>query len=260
MLLYLSFAFVLGHEYLRLKYPVLYCEVAYRVFYVTVSSVSWIQLKTKQITSFLETNPYCILFHTQVEEFLRIINGDQTDDDTEDIPVYDFIKKGEVILSLKEEDEMEYETECDIIVNKQQNGIRVLYYDTNSLHSQPMFAQKSGVKFMITELQLADDIYEVKFQSDEYNYMIVNNKIGKEFLLYFVKEHDISDKKEDELDVIFNTNNFSLKIMDNDVNEKMVMPNEYLCIYEDKYEIVANNELLDNNKESKKMYNLRTRK
>ena len=259
MLLYLSFAFILGHEYLRLKYPVLYCEVCYRVFYVTVSAISWIQVKKKQIMTFLETNPKCILFHKQVEEFLRIINGDQTDDDFEDIPVYDFIKKGEVILSLKEEDEMEYETECDIIVNKKENGIRVLYYDTNSLHSQPLFTQKSSVKFMITELQLDDDIYEVKFETDDYNYMIVNNKIGKDFLLYFVKQHDISDKKEDELDVIFNTNNFSLKIMDNDVNEKIVMPNELLCVYQDKYEIVSNNEVLDNN-ESKKVYDLRSRK
>jgi hypothetical protein len=216
--------------------------------------------------TFLETNPRCILFHKQVEEFLQRMNGEPLNDDdkdTEDTPVYDFIKNGKVLLSLKEEDEMEYETECDIIVNKQENGIHVLYYDTSSLHNQPMFAQKSGVKFMITELQLADDIYEVKFETDEYNYMIVNNKMGKEFLLYFVKTHDISDKQEHELDVIFNTNNFSLKLMDQDINEKIVMPNEMLCIYEDKYEIVANNELLDNNNESlnnKKVYDLRTRK
>ena len=222
-------------------------------------------MKIKQTTTFLETNPYCIVFHTQVEEFLRIMNGEQADDneytrENDDISVYDFVKNGKVILSLKEEDEMEYETECDVIVNKQEDGSRVLYYDTNSLHSQQLFAKKSGIKFMITELQLAGNVYEVNFETDDYNYMIVNNKMGKEFLLYFVKTHDISDKEEDELDVIFNTNNFSLKIMDNDVNEKVVMPNEILCIYEDKYEIVSSNEIFNNNNKSKKNYDLRSRK
>ena len=253
MILYLLVS-VLGYEYIRTHYPVEYQTFICNAFYYTISVVSWFQIKKNQVVFFLETNPYYLAFHESVEDFLKLMNGDvDSDDEMEEQPLststWNFIKNGNIILSLKDADMMEYETEIeyDFIMNKRENGMKVLYYDASMIananananaNAELLQVELSNVKFMIVELHLADEIHDVSFSTSNYNYMVANNRIGKEFLLFFVKNHIQTEKTIAEIESIFKMDDFSLKIMDQDVNERIVMPKDTLHILKDGYEIV----------------------
>ena len=75
---------------------------------------------------------------------------------------------------------------------------------------EPIY-EEANYKFIQTEIIIHNDIHIiVNFKTAENNYLIVNNKLDKKFIIYFLKKyHNITDLE---------TTNYTVKIIDHNVN------------------------------------------
>jgi hypothetical protein len=94
---------------------------------------------------------------------------------------------------------------------------------------------KSTVSFILSEIIIEDTIIKVEFKTDDYNYIIENNKFTHAFLVYFMKTHYNKEIKEfeDKLD------NMTLKIIDSDVIIETFDNKHVLLICKENYKKVA---------------------
>lgn len=88
----------------------------------------------------------------------------------------------------------------------------------------------SNISFMSIELEHENKIHSINLKNNKYNYYIVNNCLNKMFFKYYIKN---------VLKTQINTNTFDYKlsIIDNNVNIITLLPNQYILILEDDYQI-----------------------
>ena len=84
----------------------------------------------------------------------------------------------------------------------------------------------------MTEISIADKKIVVHFTTDKYNYLIVHNKLDKDFISYFLKTHYIELIKDLELE------NYIIKIIDDNVNVVEFGNTRSLLINKTGYEIL----------------------
>ena len=88
----------------------------------------------------------------------------------------------------------------------------------------------SKISFMSIELEYENKFYSINLKNNKYNYYIVNNCLNQLFFKYYIKN---VLKKQINTD----TFDYKLSIIDNNVNIITVLPNQYIIIMEDDYQI-----------------------
>jgi hypothetical protein len=88
----------------------------------------------------------------------------------------------------------------------------------------------SKISFMSIELEHENKIYSINLKNHKYNYYIVNNCLNQLFFKYYIKN---------VLKIQINTDtfNYTLSIIDNNVNIITLLHNQYILIMEDDYQI-----------------------
>ena len=88
----------------------------------------------------------------------------------------------------------------------------------------------SKISFMSIELEHENKIYSINLKNNKYNYYIINNCLNQTFFKYYIKNI---------LKIPINETKFDYKvtIIDNNVNIITLLPNQYILIREDDYEI-----------------------
>jgi hypothetical protein len=88
----------------------------------------------------------------------------------------------------------------------------------------------SNISFMSVELEHENKIYTINLKNNKYNYYIVNNCLNQLFFKYYIKNVLKTQINTDTFD-------YKLSIIDNNVNIITLLPNQYILILEDDYQI-----------------------
>lgn len=67
--------------------------------------------------------------------------------------------------------------------------------------------EESQGKFIFTEILFDNDKIKINFKTDHYNYYLSGNKLGRKFIVYFMKKYYSRS-----------INKYTIKFVDNDVN------------------------------------------
>ena len=96
--------------------------------------------------------------------------------------------------------------------------------------------KQADYKFIMTEIMFDDNKFLIHFTRNEYNYLIVNNKIDKYFINYFLKKHYNDFYKDFCDDSIIEK--YTIKIVDHNVNIVEFDSSKTLLIKQTDYEIL----------------------
>ena len=111
----------------------------------------------------------------------------------------------------------------------------ILHYTPNyekKNYIESLQFQQSDYKFIMTEITIDDKKFVVHFTTDNYNYLIEYNKLDKNFINYFLKAHYTDLVKDFEIE------NYSIKIIDDNVNIIEFDNTKSLLINKSGYEIL----------------------
>jgi len=110
------------------------------------------------------------------------------------------------------------------------------------LHYNPTEEKKKSIqslhhfqadyKFIMTEITIHDKKFVIHFTSNKYNYLIVNNKLDRDFINYFLKTHYNIFIKDLEIE------NYTIKIIDHNVNIVEFDNTKSLLVNKTEYEIL----------------------
>jgi len=182
----LGASFIIGYEYYRVNYPEEYGMIVFYTLDKCICFYSSCQLIAIKSKYFLEKNYISLLKNSYVKTlissylyFNKLFFGKHIIKDNIEV-----VKDGEVILNTNinvelkktEYDFMIYSNKLDKIIFT--NNINVLEYTA------------SNISFLLVELNIGNkEAIQIKFKNENYNYYIVNNRIDKEFILYFLRKY-----------------------------------------------------------------------
>lgn len=81
----------------------------------------------------------------------------------------------------------------------------------------PPFSSKyelSDVKFILFEIKVGDKFHKINLRGSNYNYYVVNNRLDRNFFIYFLKHYEICPLTDDDI------KSFEVKTIDQNVNVK----------------------------------------
>ena len=190
-------------------------KLTYKASYVTIYYYSKLQLsfiKTqKNITSYAKSVPVLNNLLTYMKP-----------DTNSDIYTYTNIHNDLTICSkFNEEQNLDYK----LILHYKPDDEKIKYLESLKI-------EQADYKFIMTEISIADKKIVVHFTTDKYNYLIVHNKLDKDFISYFLKTHYIELIKDLELE------NYIIKIIDDNVNVVEFGNTRSLLINKTGYEIL----------------------
>lgn len=120
-----------------------------------------------------------------------------------------------------------------LIDNEKKNNVVSIYPDIK------MSYKISKFKFILFELKIENKWYKLDFKTENYNYYIENNIINFVFLLYFLNNHFILYKTNNNLNLNKNEK-INIKFLDHNMEQKEmdISHNQYIIIRENDYKIV----------------------
>jgi len=174
----------------------------------------------------------------------------------------EYINNGEVIYTKSIKDLLQNYTPLNNKMQQLQSTLNVLSYKKNDKNIENNFNiiiytdrknkkvfndipsvynyEESDFKFILIEIIINNEILKIDFKTNEYNYMIVDNIINKDFIFYFLKKH-----YEKYVKTVFyyggKLDNYRLKILDQNVNEILLDKDNCLTIKKNNYELFLNN-------------------
>ena len=92
----------------------------------------------------------------------------------------------------------------------------------------------SDIKFMLVEIKINDGFYKLNFKTDSYNYYVVNNRLDRQFFIYFLKKYQIYDFANDNIEEFAS---FHVKMIDQNVNvrEFEITQSKFITIQKNDY-------------------------
>jgi hypothetical protein len=92
--------------------------------------------------------------------------------------------------------------------------------------------EQTKYNFILCEITIGDKVTKIDFKTDNYNFMIVNNKIDALFVNYFMKKYY---KYEDISEVLWF--DYKIKILDQNVNEVILDTTKEIILGLENYEV-----------------------
>ena len=127
-------------------------------------------------------------------------------------------------------------TICDKFIQEDDLHYKIILHykpdDEKRKITETISFKKADFKFIMTEISIDDKKIVVHFTSDKYNYLVVHNKLNKNFINYFLKTHYNDLVKDLEIE------NYVIKIIDHNVNIVEFDNTHTLLINKTGYEIL----------------------
>jgi hypothetical protein len=205
---------ILLNDYLSRNYPQKYVEILTNVSYEVIRFYSKCQIfynkNKKNIQTIIDSNPELkkivnIVYKNKVEknEILKVTNNSiyikKYSNDAE--KYFEEDKNG---IYLFYDNEKEPENECKNIVVTHSLPIKTKY-------------EVSDIKFISIEVLLYNKTYNIKLQTDKFNYYIVDNVLDLNFFKYYLYIYGIFNLTQHDKETITKLN---LKIIDHNINVK----------------------------------------
>lgn len=221
------------------NYPEIYNNFLINISYYCIYCFSKVQMKVIQSSKFIE-NKYNMFLLTYPSVRKNINNISEYFIKTQDI---EYISNGEVIeTSSKKWLLQNYKK-----VEPSENNINKMTIYTNGINKKVLSfvpfeeshynCEKTSYNFILIEIQIYSEIKKIDLTTNEYNYMLVDNVINKEFVMYLLKTHYPRYVKIVNQFFGNNLNNYKIKILDQDVNEIILNQYNYLTFKKDDYKI-----------------------
>jgi hypothetical protein len=205
----LFFAFVYYKKYGTI--PDYLLNLSYKTIYY-YSKLQFSFIKTQNtITSYVKSVPFLNNLLTYVKP-----------DTNSDIYTYTNVSSSLTICSKYDE---EVNLDYKLILHYNPDSEKIKYIESLKI-------EQSDYKFIMTEITIDDKKFVVHFTNDNYNYLIVENKLDKYFINYFLKTHYNDLVKDLEIE------NYSIKIIDHNVNIVEFDNTKSLLINKTDYEIL----------------------
>lgn len=97
--------------------------------------------------------------------------------------------------------------------------------------------EKTSYNFVLIEILIYSEIKKIDLTTDDYNYMLVDNVINKDFVIYLLKTHYPKFVKIVNYYYSGNLDNYQITILDQDVNKIVLNKYNYLTLKKDSYKI-----------------------
>jgi hypothetical protein len=150
-------------------------------------------------------------------------------------------KKGDITNSLVIKDVIEITSifDCGLVLNIQNNNEVINSNQVNKIYFEkiPLSIdyKLSNILFYTIDLTYNNKLYIITLKHEKYNYYIVNNCLNRNFFRYYLK--NILHVPITDTD----TFDYSVSIIDNNVNVITLLPEQCLIFNENDYTIVTEN-------------------
>ena len=221
------------------NYPETYNNFLINISYYCIYCFSKVQMKIIQSSKFI-ANKYNTFLLTYPSVKKNINNISEYFIKTQDV---EYISNGEVIeTSSKNWLLHNYKK-----IESDENTINKMTIYTNGINKKVLSfvpfeeshynCEKTSYNFILIEIQIYSEIKKIELITNEYNYMLVDNVINKEFVMYLLKTHYQRYVKIVNQFFGNNLDNYKIKILDQDVNEIILNQYNYLTLKKDSYKI-----------------------
>ena len=234
-----AFSFYFFNVAFKNLYPETYNNYLMKISYCGVYGFTTVQMKLIQTRRYI-ANKYnsFLLFSPSVKKYINIFCEYFVK--TQDV---EYISNGEVIeTSSKKWLLQNYKK-----IEPDENSIHKMTIYTNGINKKILSyvpfeeshynCEKTNYKFILIEIQIYSEIKKIDLTTDDYNYMLVDNVINKDFVIYFLKTHYPKYVKIVNYYYSDNLDKYTIKILDQDVNEIVLNQYNYLTLKKDSYKI-----------------------
>lgn len=233
------FSFYFFNTAFKNLYPETYNNFIIKISYCCVYCFTVIQMKAMQTQKFT-VNKYntFILAYPYVKT--KVNNISEYFIKTQDI---EYISDGEVIETSSKKWLLQNYKKID----PDENNINKMTIYTNGINKKVLRivpieeshynCEKTSYNFVLIEVIIKNEIQKIDLTTDTYNYMLVDNVINKDFVFYFLKTHYPNFVKNISYYYSGNLDKYTIKILDQDVNEIILNQYNYLTFKKDDYKI-----------------------
>jgi hypothetical protein len=173
-------------------------------------------LSNKYVT-FIKSNP-------RLSEFVDKVEKKQKN-------TIEYISNNSNLVSHEKPDNVDFIIYSDFKENK--NNKLILHELLHEkLDEKSIKYEVTKYNFVLCEITIGEKITKIDFKTDNYNFMIVNNKIDALFVNYFMKKYY---NYEDISDVLWF--DYKIKILDQNVNEVVLDTTKEIVLGLENYEV-----------------------
>lgn len=221
------------------NYPETYNNFVINISYYCIYCFSKLQMKVIQSSKFI-TNKYNSFLLTYPYVKKNINNISEYFVKTQDI---EYIIDGTVIETsskkrlLQNYKKIEPGEKSIHKMTIYTNGINKKVFSFIPFEESHYNCEKTRYNFVLVEIQIYSEIKKIDLTTNEYNYMLVDNVINKEFVIYLLKTHYPRYVKIVNQFFGNNIDNYKITILDQDVNKIILNQYNYLTLKKDNYKI-----------------------
>ena len=234
-----AFSFYFFNFAFKNLYPEKYNNLIMNVSYCGIYFFTTVQMKLIQTRRYI-VNKYnsFLLFFPFMKKYINNISEYFVK--TQDI---EYIRDGEVIETSSKKWLLQNYKKVD----PDENNINKMTIYTNGINKKVLShvpfeeshynCEKTSYNFVLIEIQIYSEIKKIDLTTDDYNYMLVDNVINKDFVIYLLKTHYPKYVKIVNYYYSGNLDKYKIKILDQDVNEIVLNQYNYLTLKKDSYKI-----------------------
>ena len=242
---WLTFSTIGIHEIIRNFYPELYVSTCFTLSYNSIYLFSAYQQWSNNLY-----NTYCLPYYLNITTNTEFIQWKKYLFPTECIL---FIQNGNIITRSTKHlcNNIEnYYIEYDYIIDDETIDKKIYTKIPKEFEN----VEVSTVKFILVEFMIGHELLKIQFTTDYYNYAVVNNRINKQFLIYFLRKHYLNNIFHDihNIDLHNNLDKYLLKIIDSDVNIITITDEDTIVFTKDSFIIERETKDDINKKEKQK--------
>ena len=234
-----AFSFYFFNVAFKNFYPETYNNYLMKISYCGVYSFTTVQMKLIQTRRYI-ANRYnsFLLFCPSVKKYIN--NFCEYFVKTQDV---EYISDGEVIETSSKKWLLQNYKKDDPDENKinkmtiYTNGINKKILSHVPFEESHYNCEKTSYNFVLIEILIYSEIKKIDLTTDDYNYMLVDNVINKDFVIYLLKTHYPKFVKIVNYYYSGNLDKYTIKILDQDVNEIVLNQYNYLTLKKDSYKI-----------------------
>jgi hypothetical protein len=201
----------LADNYFKINYPEQHTKFIIESSYNLIYYFSFIQIKFTKLGSYL-SNKY-VTFIKSNPRLSEIVDKLE--------------RKQQNTIEYISNDNFDFIIYSDFKENKNNKLILRELSDTETIKYE-----ETKYNFILCEIKIGEKVTKIDFKTDNYNFMIVNNKIDASFVNYFMKKYY---KYEDISDVL--CIDYKIKILDQNVNEVILDTTKEIVLGLENYEV-----------------------
>jgi|688.fasta_scaffold546617_1 hypothetical protein len=213
----------LADNYFKINYPEQHTKFIIDSSYNLIYYFSFVQIKITKLLSYL-SNKYVafIKSNPRLSEFVDKVEKKQKN-------TIEYISNNSNLISHEKPEHFNFIIYSDFKENTNKNNKLILH---DLLDEKSINYEITKYNFILCEITIGDKVTKIDFKTDNYNFMIVNNKIDALFVNYFMKKYY---NYEDISDVLWF--DYKIKILDQNVNEVILDTTKEIVLGLENYEV-----------------------